>query len=62
MNCPNCKTEMEDGRLITNGAMWTFGWSSSDRNRMKELVGAEVQVGSYRCPKCGKIELYSVVK
>ncbi len=66
MNCPNCKIEMEEGEMLSHGiSVWRKkeirkpGFFS---NYQKFILGGKCFVVAYKCPKCGKIELYGEIK
>ena len=53
MKCPNDQTEMEYGILRGYlGVMW----------KEQKFLGKSKSITAWRCPKCGKIELYSEVE
>lgn len=55
MKCPNCKTEMVDGRLGSPGQLDLL-WRSDS---VFKINGSTVI--AHKCPKCGKIELSTEV-
>lgn len=62
--CPNCKKEMEKGVLGTDYQSWM-----SEDSAMAKLnwlaqppVFGQPRLLTYRCPNCGKVELYSEVE
>lgn len=61
MKCPHDQTEMERGSLVINGGSWV-----SEKNWLTNLLFVRGwrlgrAVFAWRCPKCGKIELYSPI-
>lgn len=57
MRCPNDQTEMEKGKLFAHGNKW----STNELLTVNLVLGGET-VYAWRCPKCGKIELYTEEK
>lgn len=55
MQCPNDKTEMEQGFLVNLGQNWAKGKPIG--TGISEKVTGGKYIFAYRCPKCGKIEL-----
>lgn len=58
MKCPNDQTEMEKGSLNTHGSRWIKAGMRSGFLNMVSAGGGDIVI-AYKCPKCGKIELYS---
>lgn len=62
MKCPNDQMEMEKGGLTTNGN----GWIKFSESLYSKIVWTGFVFGNrvfaWKCPKCGKIELYSEEK
>lgn len=57
MNCPQCKTKMEEGRL--QRAHWISGKKPKLFLGVVHPTRKVEYVVAWRCPKCGKVELYS---
>ena len=66
MKCPNCKTEMTTGWLISNGTSWEK--HDQARGGFSEYVGVDklrttiAPVVAWKCESCNKVELEIVVK
>ena len=58
MKCPNCKTDMEMGKLSLHGTRWSPEKSfSPDSAIMNVMMGKGNNIAAYKCPSCGKVEL-----
>ena len=61
IECPKCKTEMQDGRLLANGLVWTG--KKKDEVYENTIKGCEAKpafsVVAFRCPSCNYLELYT---
>ena len=55
MKCPNDQTEMKEGKIFVRNE--NLAWSSN-AFQFPILLEGKVINKAYRCPKCGKIELY----
>ena len=64
MRCSNCKNDLEPGRLLNNGMVWT----GDKRWMSKEFYDINVKgceslpaygVVAYRCPNCNLISLFT---
>ena len=58
MKCPNCKTEMIKGMLVSQGSQWIQ--HTRDRDGWIDKLSAmshAVPVVAWRCPHCNKLEL-----
>jgi hypothetical protein len=65
-HCPFCHTEMHAGVIIdrVSGVNTRPTWipepaSESWFGGLREPVGPEMQVGTYRCPTCGYLASYA---
>lgn len=62
MKCPNDQTEMVKGSLYSHGWGWSQNYVGSRIPKLlfRLMPGKDgAFVNAYRCPKCGKIELYT---
>ncbi len=61
INCPKCKTEMQQGRLINNGMVWTGKkWDDVYEKCVKGCEALPAYgVVAFRCHACNYIELYT---
>lgn len=53
MKCPDCKSEMEEGRLYSHG----MSWSKKMDGLLDKMRTAGSNVIAWKCPNCKKIEL-----
>lgn len=62
MKCNKCQSEMQPGRLLNNGMVWTGSEKFSD---IKDSVIGGIEslpaygVVAYRCPNCKTLELFT---
>jgi hypothetical protein len=62
MKCPNDQTEMEKGCLVLHGNGWRrYDTGIFSRIFLRGFTFGE-RVFAWKCPKCGKIELYTEEK
>ena len=57
MKCPLCKREMEKGNLLGHGTTW--GKTKFVVGMARLFAGDKPEVIAYKCPQCGKVELYT---
>ena len=62
MKCPNCETTMEVGSVYySSGTRWSSRVHAGADKISNAMFGGEA-VNAWRCPSCGKIEMYSILK
>lgn len=62
MKCPDCETTMETGSVYYSmGTRWTSKVLAGTDKGSEVMFGGEA-VNAWRCPSCGKIEMYSILK
>jgi len=61
MNCPKCNTQMQPGRFLNNGLVWTGkAWDDVYEKAVKGCEALPAYgVRVYRCSKCNYLEAYT---